>query len=128
VEDRVGVNLLLPIALLLPLARLVDWFGRFDIPRKWVDVLAENAGAIAIAIGSAKVLKAAIAKVPRVGPALASFAVPALTAALEVGGSELKKANQTATLKQDYLTAMLTQFKLDLDQGVDDGLIYTRPQ
>ena len=38
-------------------------------------------------------------------------------------GPKLKELNVQARANLDYLTATLTQFKLDLDQGVKDRLL-----
>ena len=123
VDERVGLNLLLPVALLLPLERMVDWLERFEIPRKWMNTLADNADSFAAILVGAAALKTALARVPKIGPALTAVAIPVMTAAIKLGGAELKKTNQAAQTKQDYMTAILTQFKLDLEQGVNDDLL-----
>jgi hypothetical protein len=127
VADRVGLNLVLPVALLLPLERLVDWLNRFEIPRVWLDRLAENASAFAGILVGARAL-ALINRIPKVGPLLASIAVPAMVAAAELGGPKVKEINAEARAKQDYLTAILSQFRLDLDQGERDDVFVKRPQ
>jgi hypothetical protein len=128
VEQRVGLDLLLPVALILPLERVVDWMGRLEIPRRWLDRLADNADAFATVIVGARLFRRALGKVPKVGPVLTTFALPALTAALKLGGAQVKQLNADARAKHDYLTAILTQFKLDLDQGQEDDLLATRPR
>lgn len=128
VEERVGLDLLLPVALILPLERVVDWMERLEIPRRWLDRLADNADAFATVIVGARHFRRMLGKVPKVGPVLTTFALPALTAALKVGGAQVKQLNADARAKHDHLTAILTQFKLDLDQGQEDDLLATRPR
>jgi len=128
VSQRVGMDLLLPVALLLPLERAVDWLQRLEIPRKWMDRLADNADTFAAVIVGAKAFRVALGKVPKVGSLLTSIALPALTAALELSGAQVKQVNADARARQDYLTAILTQFKMDLDQGQQDDLLAIRPR
>lgn len=40
-----------------------------------------------------------------------------------MAGSQLREINAQARDHHDFLTATLTQFKLDLDQGVKDKLL-----
>lgn len=126
VDKRVGLDLILPVALMLPLRRLVGWMERTEIPRKWVDRLADNADALAVIIVSAKSFRSGLARIPRVGPLIATIAVPAVTAAVRLSGSELKKASQSARTKHDWLAAMLTQFQMDLDRGMQDDQLLSR--
>lgn len=123
VTERVGLDLILPVACLLPLERVVQWSERYEIPRNWLDRLADNADALAAALVGAKVVGTFLAKVPRVGPLLGKLALPALAMAVKVGAKKVKEINTEARENKDSLTAVMTQFRLDLDQGVDDGLL-----
>lgn len=125
VSDRVGLDLILPVALLLPLERLVGWLERFEIPRIWADRLAENADVIAAVLVGAKGV-ALISKIPKIGAALATLAVPVVKTAVQLGGDQVKELNDQARKKQDYLAEVLTQFRLDLDQGVRDNHLVKR--
>ena len=62
-------------------------------------------------------------KIPKVGPFLAKIARPALAAAVKLIESKIKEINAEARANRDYLKATLTQFWLDLDQGVKDDLL-----
>ena len=128
VDERLGLDLVLPVAMLLPLERLVDWMQRLEIPRVWLDRLADNADAFAAILIGARAFRTALGKIPRVGPLVTAVAIPAVTASIKLGGTQIKKVNAEARAKQDYLTAILTQFQLDLDQGVRDNLLATRLQ
>jgi len=123
VTERVGVDLLLPAACLLPLERLVVWAERFEIPRKWLDHLADNTDALAAALLGAQRFAGFLNKVPKVGPLLARVALPTLAAAVRLSESRIKEMNAEARKNRDFLTATLTQFRLQLDQGVKDSLL-----
>jgi len=123
VTERVGVDLLLPVASLLPLERLVQWLERFEIPRRWLLRLVSNADVFAAVLLRSKAFHAFLNKIPKVGPLLDSFALPLLSEAVKLSRSKVEEANAEAMAKRDYLTAVLTQFRLDLDQGVEDKLL-----
>lgn len=116
VTQRVGLDLILPVASMLPLERRVQWNERMEVPRRVLDTLADGADILAVALLSGK-LNHLLAGLPKVGP-LAGRAGPVLAAAARLGGSQLREANEQARARHDYLTATLTQLKLDLEQGV----------
>lgn len=124
VTQRVGLNLILPVASLLPLQRRVQWSERMNIPRKVLDSLADGAESLAAAFAAGKFAKveAFAAKVPRIGDK-ARVAIPLLKAAAEMAGPQLKEMNAKARAQHNYLKATLTQFKLDLEQGVQDRVL-----
>lgn len=120
--QRVGLDLILPIASLLPLERRVLWEERMTLPRKVVDSLADGADVIAAALTGAKFagvekLLKKVSKADKRAEFVAK-ALPALAAAIKVAGPKLKEMNEHARSQKHYLRAMLTQFKLDLEQGV----------
>lgn len=122
VTRRVGVDLILPVASMLPLERRVQWGERMQIPRKVLDTVANGADRLAVALADGRFLAVSklVGKLPKVGPVASKFAIPALKAAAELAGPQLKQANAQARMDQDYLAAALTQFKLDLDEGVEE--------
>jgi hypothetical protein len=121
VTKRVGIDLILPVASLLPLEHLVQWQEKIKIPMRVLDTLAD--GTIANVLISGISLSKVVAKLPKVGPLAITAAIPALTAALKMAESQLRQINQQARENHDYVTATLTQFKLDLDQGEADSLL-----
>ena len=121
VTKRVGLDLILPVASMLPLERRVQWNERMEIPRKVLDSLADGADILAVALLSGK-LNHFLSKLPKVGP-LASKAGPALAVAARLGGSQLKEINAQARARHDYLTATLTKLKMDLEEGVARRLL-----
>ncbi len=124
VSERVGLDLILPVATMLPLERLAQWAGKFDIPLKVLGGLVDHADALAALLTGSGAAAAAryLAKIPRVGPILAPITVPALAAAVKLGKSKLAEVHARALADQDFLTAVVTQFRLDLDHGVEDRL------
>ncbi|KQY42013.1 ATP/GTP-binding protein [Cellulomonas sp. Root137] len=119
VTERKGVDLLLPVACVLPLDRLVQWGRRLEIPRKMLDRLVDNADDIArVLYGAAPWM----IKVPKVGKFLA-IALPYVARAIKNGSPMLKEINDRAWANHDYLTAVLTRFRLDLDRGVKENLL-----
>jgi hypothetical protein len=123
VTKRVGVDLILPVASLLPLERRVQWEEKMKIPRQVLDTLADNADAIAVVlIGGKPVVDKLVSKLPKVG-LLVRAAYPALIAAAKMSGEEIRKMNEQTRENRDYLTATLTQFRMELDRGETDGLL-----
>ncbi|WP_299449646.1 TRAFAC clade GTPase domain-containing protein [uncultured Serinicoccus sp.] len=124
VTQRVGLDLILPVASLLPLERRVQWGERMEIPRKVVDTLADGADTLAaVLVGGGPVLEKLMAKIPVVGPLARKAAIPMLVQAVKMSQSQLQEMNARARADHDHLTASLTQFKLDLDAGVKDRLL-----
>jgi hypothetical protein len=125
VTKRVGIDLILPVASLLPLERRVQWQEKIMVPMKVLDSLADNAETLATVLigGKSFAVAKVAAKLPKVGPLAGVAAVPVVAAAVKLAGSQLRQINEQAREKHDYLTATLTQFKLDLDQGEADRLL-----
>lgn len=122
--QRVGLDLVLPVASLLPLERRVQWHEKFDIPRKVLDSLADGAELLATGLADGKFapIEKFLARIPK-GGRVAVVALPILTEAVQLVGPKLKEMNERARAQHDYLRATLTQFKLDLERGVHDKVI-----
>ena len=124
VTKRAGVDLILPVASLLPLEHLVQWQEKIEIPMDVLDTLADDtlvrvlAGGISLGAG-----KVVAKLLPTVGPLARKVAIPALIAAVKMTESQLRLINEQARASHDYVKATLTQFKLDLDQGERDSLL-----
>jgi hypothetical protein len=125
VTKRVGVDLILPVASLLPLERRVQWEEKMKVPRQVLDTLADGAEALAAVLigGKAIGVDKLVAKFPKVGPFVGKVGLPALVAGVKMAEEQIRKINEQARENHDYLTATLTQFKLDLDHGERDGLL-----
>jgi hypothetical protein len=122
VTRRVGLDLILPVACILPLERRVQWSERMELTRKVLDTLADGAETLAEVLVGAKLLSKLVGKLPRVGP-IANVTLPLLVTAAKMAGSQVRDINAQARKDRDFLTAALTQFKLDLEQGVKDKLL-----
>ncbi|ONI68051.1 ATP/GTP-binding protein [Kribbella sp. ALI-6-A] len=125
VTQRVGLDLILPVASMLPLERRVQWNERMEIPRRVLDTLADGAETLASVLTDEKGFGVSqlVSKLPKIGPLVSKAALPALIAAAKLAGSQLREMNAQAREHKDFLTATLTQFKLDLEQGVKDKLL-----
>jgi hypothetical protein len=124
VTERVGLDLILPVATMLPFERLAQWAGRFDIPLKILGRLVDHADELAALLAGSRAAFATkfVTKIPKVGPILAPIAVPALAEAVKLGTSKLEEVHAQALADRDFLTSVVTQFRLDLDRGVKDHL------
>ena len=124
VKQRVGLDLILPVASILPLERRVQWNEKFDIPLKVLDTLADGAEFLAAALAKGKFVpvEKLLARWPN-GGKVAAKALPILTEAVKLAGPKLQAMNVQARAQHDYLRATLTQFKLDLERGVVDKVI-----
>lgn len=120
VSRQVGIDLIVPIAAILPLERRVQWSARFELPRKVLDSLADGADALAQGLVAGRAIGAdrLVSRIPRVG-GYAARASPYLVAAVEMAGPQIREINARARETQNYLTAMLSQLRLDLDEGVE---------
>ncbi len=125
VKERIGLDLILPVASLLPLERRVQWNERMEIPRKVLDTVADRADALATILVGAQLsgLGKLMGRLPKVGPLARRAAIPALIAATKMAESQVRRINARAREEHDHLTATLTQFKLDLERGVADKVL-----
>lgn len=125
VTKRVGLDLILPVASLLPIERRVQWSARMEIPRKVLGTLADGAETLASVLTGGQLvgLDKLVARLPKVGPFASKAAAPALVAAVRLAESQVKQINAQARENHDYLTATLTKFKLDLERGVTERLL-----
>ncbi|WP_030175986.1 hypothetical protein [Microbispora sp. NRRL B-24597] len=122
--QRVGLDLVLPVASLLPLERRVQWHEKFDIPRRVLDSLADGAELLAAGLADGKFgpVDKLLAKIPKADK-VAAMATPILVQAVQLAGPKLREMDEQARAQHDYLRATLTQFKLDLEQGVINKVI-----
>lgn len=121
VTSRVGLDLILPVSFILPVERLVQWGERFSVPRKVLDKFADNAEGIAAILAGNPMLRTLLRRVPVVGPIVADAVLTGLGAAVKISGPKIAELNEHARKNHDYLTAVITKFRLDLDRGVRDG-------
>lgn len=122
VKKRVGVDLMMPIASVLPLSRFLRWAEARNMRGKVAEMLL---GRGAAAAGVLVVLLGLVGRgAQRLGPIgkLIAFAAAVVTkdhleAALKLADEKLREANKEALANGDYLRAALTQFSIDLEDG-----------
>lgn len=127
-KQRIGLDLMLPIASLLPLERRVLWEERMKLPWKVAETLADGADVIAAALAGVKFtgfekLLRMVTKNDAQAALVAKVLPVAFVAAIKIVGSKLKEMNKDARAKHLYLRAMLTQFKIDLDQAGTENVL-----
>src|SRR3984957_4159015 len=125
VTDRFGLDLVLPIAAMLPFERHIKWAEQRQMGSKVAEMLLEGAPALAGAlIGKGKYAGPQALVAALVG---AKGVNAAMRTAVKLGGDQLRKMYLDAMTKKDYLAAVLTQFELDLNAGEDErGLLKSK--
>ncbi|MFZ1382812.1 MAG: hypothetical protein WAS54_08525 [Scrofimicrobium sp.] len=116
VSKRVGLDLVLPIAAILPLERHAKWAKLQQLPAKVTESIIN---------GGAKLLAAALLGKAKPGPLgliLALISPDVVDQAAQLAGDKLREVNEEALAKQNYVTATLTRFQMDLDQGEEDQI------
>lgn len=122
VTKRVGLELLLPLAAMLPFERHVRWAKAKNMSGKVVENLMGGAGALAVSlIGKGKLPGPLGVLVNLLGPNLVDDAA-------KLGGEKLRQVNAEALAKNDSLTATLTRFRMDLDEGEAAQVLLRSPR
>ncbi len=116
VTERIGINLVLPLAAMLPIRRHIKWAKQKQVGAKVGKDLLGGFGVLAAAL-----MKKAKFAGPKGLAALVGGRV--VIAAATLGGDQLKKMNSEALSKHDYMAAVLSRFGLDLDDGEEQGVL-----
>ncbi|MFQ6155635.1 ATP/GTP-binding protein [Micrococcus luteus] len=121
VAERVGLELILPLAAMLPFERHARWAQAKLIPAKVAEKLLVGAGAMAIAL---------LGRKAKPGPAGLLLNLVGLVLSEEVvndavrlAGEKLREINADALAKRDYLRATLTGFQIDLEEGEEQQIL-----
>ncbi|WP_220667450.1 hypothetical protein [Propionibacterium australiense] len=119
--DRIGVELVLPIAAILPLERHVRWHQRMKLPRKVANTLLDSVEVVAKGImGVAMQMK----KESGMGKKILGLVGAELVAeAAKVAGERLKRLNTASMEKGNAMGSVLTGFKMDLERGEKDQVL-----
>jgi hypothetical protein len=117
VTERIGVDMILPLAAMLPFERHVKWAQTEELQGKVVEMLLRGAGPLAAALVGTK------SKFLGVVGQMLNIVGPSLAEAAGLNGDKLKEVNSDALAKKDYLRAMLTRFGMDLDKGEEDRVL-----
>ena len=128
VTKRVGLDLIMPLAAMLPFERHVRWAQAMQVPRRVVENLLSGSTALATVLSGANALAALLSerkvKLPgRIGLLLTLVGPDVVNDAAKLAGAKLRAINSEALTKQDYLTATLTGFRMDLDKGEEDEIL-----
>lgn len=127
VTERVGLDLILPVAAIFPFEKYVRWAKEKHLSANVVADLLESAGPLAAeilgkAISIADKLPRPIGELVRViGGALTA---KALNDAAKLAAGALRERHAEAVAKSDNLAATLTGFKMDLEKGEDDRVLF----
>jgi hypothetical protein len=117
VTERVGLEMILPLAAMLPLERHLRWAQAMHMPGKVAESLLRGVEPLA------EVLAGRLSKVSgRMGRLLKTVG-PSVDFAAKLAGDKLREINSEALTKRDHLTATLTRFRMDLDKGEEEQVL-----
>lgn len=120
VNERIGVDLMLPIASVLPFERHLRWARSKQLPAKIGKELLRSADSVAAAVEgvlgflatrTSGNLKAVIASIASL------LSRDVLGQFTELGREKLEEVERVAVARSDYLAAVLARFRLDLEEG-----------
>lgn len=113
-EERIGVDLVLPTAAILPFERHVRWASNKTLPNEVASSILQGAAELASALVDNKRtwLPQGMNNILRV-----VVGTGILDEAVSLANDALANANTNARAQRDTLRATLTQFKMDLDEG-----------
>lgn len=125
-NKRVGVELILPLAAVLPFERHARWSKTIHDGGKVMESLIGNATNMS---GAAAMAATLLNKVKLPGPLglaqnalTVAFSSGLLEEAANIAGEQLKRINSAAVAKHDYLTATLTKFRMDLNKAEEEKI------
>ena len=129
VSERVGLDLMLPLAAVFAMERKLKWAQVKQNGGKVVQIILGGAGFIIAALGGLSTFATRFVKSDKralrvVGLALAAFG-SGLTELAEFGIKKLEESNLDAREKQDSLRATLTGFQLALRKAEDADVLLT---
>lgn len=118
VNRSFGTDLMLPISALLPFERYVRWAKNMELPGKLGEVLLKSAGTFSAALlMKRRNLPAPIALV------VSLVGQSTIADAAELAGTKLREANARAREKGKVMAALITSFKINLEDAEDEGLL-----
>ncbi|OAE01053.1 ATP/GTP-binding protein [Arthrobacter sp. OY3WO11] len=121
VTERIGLELILPLAAMLPLQRHARWAELKLIPGKVGEQLLTKARALAMAAA----LLSDKGKLPgRIGLWLSRIDPEVVDYVAKLAGDKLREVNSEAIARRDYLAATMTGFQMDLEDGEDKQILF----
>lgn len=115
--ERVGLDLILPIAAVLPFMRNERWAVGLEKGGEVASIMSRRANEFAAFIGSKSNLPGPIGKVVNV------VAQPAAEIAAKLAAEKVADLHRAAIARHDFMAAVLTGFKMDLDRGEHDQVL-----
>lgn len=132
VTQRIGLDLILPMAAVLPFERHLRWAQADKLTKNVAKTLISNAELVAAGLGVAShVVAVLIGKKNKVAGAIGlalSQLTPKLEDAIKVAGAKLEAADMAAATKQQNLAATLDGFRKDLDAGEEKAILIRSPE
>ena len=132
VTQRIGLDLILPMAAVLPFERHVRWAQAEKLTKNVAKKLIGNAEVVAAALGAASgIVAVLIGKKSKVAGAVGlalSRLTPKLEDAIKLAGAKLEAADAAAATKQQNLAATLDGFRKDLDAGEETAILVRSPE
>lgn len=118
VNKRIGIDLIQPLAAILPFERHAKWAQAEQLPRKVVENLLDGVGVLAAALTGRKL------DIPgRIGLLVNLIGPNVVSGAVNLAAGKVREMNADAMAKKEYMSATLTRFKMDLDQAEEDGVL-----
>lgn len=131
VAQRIGIDLMLPMAAVLPLERHLRWARAEQLTKGVAKKLVGNAEVVAAAIGAASgIVAKLISKNNKVAGAVGlvlSGLTPKLEDVIKSAGAKLEAVDAAAANKQQNLAATLDGFRKDLDDGEEKAILVRSP-
>jgi GTPase SAR1 family protein len=126
-NERTGVDLILPLAAILPFERHLRWAGTKELPAKVARELLSGSEDILKVLGWASGLLKKFKLPGPVGNAVKYVAMllgsSAATEIVSMADKKLEEALVNAARKKDDLGFILTQFRIDLEQAEKDDVL-----
>lgn len=127
VNRRVGIDLLLPLAAMLPFERHLQWARAKKIPTQVARELLKNTDKIFYALAAASGMLTKL-KLPGPLKAAAIFVAGIVSSGaaseiVDMADSKLEEAYENARKKNDDLGAILTKFRIDLNRAEHDDVL-----
>lgn len=128
VSERIGLDLIMPIAAILPMERFARWAKNQTIPAEVLNQLLSGAAALAVVLNSVNSfpgpVKAVLSKLDKYQ---LQRAIRVVSAAAQLAKDQLNDVSAQGRAKHDTLRATLAEFRLALQAGeTNDVLIRSK--
>ncbi|MCS3492188.1 energy-coupling factor transporter ATP-binding protein EcfA2 [Arthrobacter sp. JUb119] len=121
--DRVGINLVLPLASALPMQRHLRWANARVLPGKVAKELLNGVGLIAAAVQLVQ------HRFPNRIASLFNHVQPqAMAHVANMADEGLEKLQKKAIQKKDFISAIIAGFQLELSQAESDKVLLRSPR